>query len=83
VFIGELHRLTEDRLFSVEQDADIWILDRDVATLMLRWVQPGRCHYAEQCWRLVAARSNGVCAISGCPVKKGGPGVSHGRAHAC
>ncbi|MFL9989257.1 hypothetical protein [Paraburkholderia sediminicola] len=69
MFIGKLHRLTEDRLFSVEQDADIWILDRDVATLMLRGVQPGR--------------SNGACAISGCPVKKGEPGVSHGRAHAC
>jgi hypothetical protein len=62
---------TVDRLFSVEHDAHIWILDRDVATLALRWVQPGPCHYAEQCWRLVAARGNGVCAISGCPVKKG------------
>jgi hypothetical protein len=62
---------TEDRLFSVEHDAHIWILDRDATTLTLRWVQPGRCHYAEQCWRLVAARSDGVCAISSRRVKKG------------
>jgi hypothetical protein len=43
---------TVDRLFSLEHDAHIWILDRDVATLTLHWVQPERCHDAEQCWRL-------------------------------
>jgi len=31
---------TVDRLFSLEHDPHIWILDRDVATLTLHWVQP-------------------------------------------
>ena len=60
-----------DHLFSVEHNAHLWILERNATTLTVRWVQPGRCHYAEQRWRLVAAGRNGICAISGLPVRKG------------
>ena len=29
----------------------IEILERSETTLVIRWVEPGRCHYGEQRWR--------------------------------
>jgi len=52
-------------LFSVEHDAHLWLLERSDATLVMRWLQQGKCRNAEQRWRLVAAVQSGTCAISG------------------
>ena len=34
----------------------IEILERSDTTLVIRWVEPGRCHYGEQRWRPSLAR---------------------------
>jgi hypothetical protein len=36
----------------------IEILERSDTTLVIRWVEPGRCHYGEQRWQ--GARFGGV-----------------------
>jgi len=58
-------------LFLVEHDAHLWLLERSNATLVMRWLQQGKCHYAEQRWRLVAAVRSGTCAISRRQVRRG------------
>ena len=40
------------------------ILERSENTLIIRWVEPGRCHYGEQRWRRRYARAPGVCVVS-------------------
>jgi hypothetical protein len=47
------------------------ILEHDENTLLTRWVEPGRCHYGEQRWRLRAARVAGVCAVSQRAIQRG------------
>jgi hypothetical protein len=47
------------------------ILEQDENTLVIRWVESGRCHYDEQCWRLRSARVAGVCAVSQRAIQRG------------
>jgi hypothetical protein len=49
------------------------ILEQDENTLLIRWVEPGRCHYGEQRWRLREARVAGVCAVSQRAIRRGDP----------
>jgi hypothetical protein len=49
----------------------IEILEQDEKTILIRWVEPGRCHYAEQRWRLRSARVAGVCAVSQRAIRRG------------
>jgi hypothetical protein len=42
----------------------IEILERSDTTLVIRWVEPGRCHYGEQRWRRRSAHTSGTCAVS-------------------
>ncbi|WP_323118127.1 DUF3331 domain-containing protein [Burkholderia alba] len=62
---------TDAYLFLAQHDAHVWILERNDTSMRIRWLQPGKCHYADQLWRLVIAGRNGVCAVSGQPVRKG------------
>jgi hypothetical protein len=47
------------------------ILEQNENTLLIRWVEPGRCHYGEQRWRLRAARNSGVCVVSQRAIRRG------------
>ncbi|WP_408444156.1 DUF3331 domain-containing protein [Paraburkholderia sediminicola] len=66
-------QLSAEPLFAADHDAYIWILERAETKIFLRWLQSGRCHYAEQRWRLATARRRGRCAISDRPIKVGDP----------
>lgn len=51
----------------------IQVIERESKTVLtLRWRGP-TCHYAEQAWRLVAARVPGVCLLSGAQIRRGDP----------
>lgn len=70
------HSITENaagrRL--VEGASCISLLERPKSdVLIVRWSDPCRCHYAEQTWRLSAAKSRGRCALSGNAIHKGDP----------
>lgn len=41
--------------------------------LLVRWVEPGKCHYGEQKWRLGVARRSGHCALSNRRIEPGEP----------
>lgn len=41
--------------------------------LVVNWSDARRCHYGEQIWRLGKAGTNGLCALSGAPIRKGDP----------
>ncbi len=45
-------------------DVHIEILERSDTLLVVRWVEPGRCHYGEQRWRRRFAQHTGTCALS-------------------
>ncbi|MCA8412307.1 MAG: DUF3331 domain-containing protein [Burkholderia multivorans] len=47
------------------------VLEVDDDSLLVRWVESGRCHYGEQRWRLRTAVQPGRCAISGRPIAPG------------
>ncbi|MGF6652218.1 hypothetical protein OKW34_002780 [Paraburkholderia youngii] len=47
------------------------ILEQSENTLIIRWVEPGRCHYGEQRWRRRAARAAGVCVVSQRAIRRG------------
>ncbi|NVH73286.1 DUF3331 domain-containing protein [Paraburkholderia sp. JPY432] len=47
------------------------ILEHSETTLTIRWVEPGRCHYGEQRWRLRHARAPGVCVVSRRAIRRG------------
>ncbi|WP_174770006.1 DUF3331 domain-containing protein [Paraburkholderia hayleyella] len=49
----------------------IEILERSDTTLVIRWVEPGRCHYGEQRWRRRSAHTSGTCAVSCCKIRRG------------
>jgi len=49
----------------------IEILERNEDTLIIRWVEPGRCHYGEQCWRRRFARASGICIVSQRAIRRG------------
>jgi hypothetical protein len=49
----------------------IEILERSDTTLVVRWVEPGRCHYGEQRWRRRSANSAGTCVLSRRAIHRG------------
>jgi len=49
----------------------IEILERSDTTLVIRWVEPGRCHYGEQRWRRRSASASGMCALSRRTIHRG------------
>jgi hypothetical protein len=49
----------------------IEILERSDTTLVIRWVEPGRCHYGEQRWRRLSAHTSGTCAVSRRKIRRG------------
>ncbi|MEM5451154.1 DUF3331 domain-containing protein [Paraburkholderia guartelaensis] len=49
----------------------IEILERSDNILVIRWVEPGRCHYGEQRWRRRHARASGVCVLSRRAIRRG------------
>jgi hypothetical protein len=51
----------------------IEILESSDTTLVIRWVEPGRCHYGEQRWRRRSAHSSGTCAVSHRKIRRGDP----------
>jgi Domain of unknown function (DUF3331) len=59
------------RLWVSRVCAQVSALDYDGRQLWLRWVEPGRSHYGEQRWLLVAAKRSGYCILSGLPIRRG------------
>jgi hypothetical protein len=49
----------------------IQILEQSENTLIVRWVEPGRCHYGEQRWRRRSANSSGTCIVSRRAIRRG------------
>lgn len=49
----------------------IEILERSDTTPVIRWVEPGRCHYGEQRWRRRSAHTSGTCAVSRREIRRG------------
>ncbi|WJF91490.1 DUF3331 domain-containing protein [Paraburkholderia bonniea] len=49
----------------------IEILERSDTALVIRWVEPGRCHYGEQRWRRRSAHKSGTCAVSRQKIRRG------------
>jgi hypothetical protein len=49
----------------------IEILEQSDTTLIIRWVEPGRCHYGEQRWRRRSANSSGTCVVSRRAIRRG------------
>jgi hypothetical protein len=47
------------------------ILEQSENTLLIRWVELGRCHYGEQRWRRRSARVSGVCVVSQRAIRRG------------
>jgi len=47
------------------------ILEQSENTLIIRWVEPGRCHYGEQRWCRRSARAPGVCVVSQRAIRRG------------
>ncbi|WP_118180195.1 DUF3331 domain-containing protein [Paraburkholderia phosphatilytica] len=51
--------------------ASIQILEQSETILIIRWVEPGRCHYGEQRWRRRSAHTSGTCALSRRKIRRG------------
>ncbi|MFT4439199.1 DUF3331 domain-containing protein [Caballeronia sp. 15715] len=50
----------------------VTVLDKPTrTTATVAWFDSTSCHYGDQSWSLRVARSNGVCALTGDPVRKG------------
>jgi hypothetical protein len=49
----------------------IEILEQSENTLLIRWVEPGRCHYGEQRWRRRFASASGNCIVSSRAICRG------------
>ncbi len=49
----------------------IEILEKSDTTLVVRWVEPGRCHYGEQRWRRRSASASGTCVVSRRAIHRG------------
>ncbi|KWE64544.1 hypothetical protein WM16_04170 [Burkholderia ubonensis] len=52
-------------------DVHVEILERSDTLLVVRWVEPGRCHYGEQRWRRRFAQRTGTCALSRQAIQRG------------
>ncbi|RQU02045.1 DUF3331 domain-containing protein [Burkholderia cenocepacia] len=55
------------------QPSVVRILEMSDDHLLVRWVEPGKCHYGEQKWRLGVARHGGYCALSNRRIEPGDP----------
>jgi hypothetical protein len=62
---------TSEYATSHDAPVRIEILEQSGTTLIIRWVEPGRCHYGEQRWRLRQARASGVCVVSRRAIRRG------------
>ena len=40
-------------------------------TIGIRWSDPCLGHYADQTWRIGLARADGICVLSGKPIRRG------------
>ena len=49
----------------------IEVLEHTETALVIRWVEPGRCHYGEQRWRRRSAHTSGTCAVSCQKIRRG------------
>lgn len=49
----------------------IEILERSDTTLVIRWIEPGRCHYGEQRWRRRSAHTSGTCVVTRRKIRRG------------
>lgn len=49
----------------------IEVLEHTDTALVIRWVEPGRCHYGEQRWRRRSAHTSGTCAVSRRKIRRG------------
>jgi hypothetical protein len=72
------HHITEPTMKTLESipldganGVRIEILERSDTTLVIRWVEPGRCHYGEQRWRRRSAHTSGTCAVSRRKIRRG------------
>ncbi|WP_186020718.1 DUF3331 domain-containing protein [Burkholderia gladioli] len=52
-------------------DVHVEILEQSDTLLVVRWVEPGRCHYGEQRWRRRFAQRTGTCALSRQTIQRG------------
>ncbi|GAB7539151.1 DUF3331 domain-containing protein [Burkholderia sp. 22PA0099] len=52
-------------------DVHVEILEQSDTLLVVRWVEPGRCHYGEQRWRRRFAQRTGTCALSREVIQRG------------
>ena len=61
------------REYSAEDAARVRveILEQYENALIIRWVEPGRCHYGEQRWCRRFARAPGVCVVSQRAIRRG------------
>jgi hypothetical protein len=53
------------------EEVRVQILERSDSLLVVRWVEPGRCHYGEQRWRRRLAQRSGTCALSHQTIHRG------------
>ncbi|WP_353049289.1 DUF3331 domain-containing protein [Paraburkholderia strydomiana] len=42
-------------------------------TALVEWCERGVCYYAERGWVRSAAKRDGICALSGAPIRRGDP----------
>lgn len=49
----------------------IEVLERSDTALVIRWIEPGRCHYGEQRWRRRSAHTSGTCAVTRRKIRRG------------
>lgn len=65
---GEAHQAMSDsdsrnRITAIERQDDV--------SALISWCDPTMCHYVDQVWRQIVARSNGYCALTGKPIRRG------------
>jgi hypothetical protein len=53
-------------------EAVVRVIERpSSATAIVYWSDPGTCHYGYQGWRVTTATSEGACALTGAPIRRG------------
>src|ERR1700761_6161233 len=54
------------------QTACVEILERiSVSSALVSWRDPTRCSYGFQMWHRTLSRRSGICALSGCEIRRG------------
>jgi len=55
-----------------QKNTFVKVLEKPTSTTAtVAWFDSTSCHYGDQSWSLRVARSNGICALTGEPVRKG------------